>query len=207
MMGALVLTGCFTGPRPTLESVDELDPVNDPVANSLLQILTSQSATQFTIDYEIVTKFGGAVSSATVAFDPILGTSVDIGDTRYLYTAEGTTSTCSKVTFDCTTGIDETRVSDVQLTSTFHKQSAIERIRQDARVSTGPATSRTATIVDSSVECIDFAVVDSAGAPRTKSYCAFVGPNVIASMDTADLSVTATAASFTADVERFQPPA
>ena len=207
VMATVFLASCFTGPRPTLETVDTLAPVNDPAAESVLQVLTSTPTTSFTIEYEIVTKFGGAITSATVSFDPILGTSVDIADTRYLYTAEGTTSTCSKSTFECTTGIDETRVSDRQLTSTFHKQSAIERIRQDVRVAVGPAVGRTDSLVDTAITCAEFPVVDSAGAPQTKSYCAFDDVSVIASMETADLSVTAVSMSPTADPALFQPPA
>ncbi|MFZ9158167.1 MAG: hypothetical protein ACO29A_06710 [Ilumatobacteraceae bacterium] len=206
-MATLFLASCFTGPRPTLETVDTLAPVNDPAAESVLRVLTSTPATSFTVGYEIVTKFGGAVTSATVSFDPILGTSVDIADTRYLYTAEGTTTTCSKSTFECTTGIDETRVSDRQLTSTFHKQSAIERIRQDVRVAVGPSVGRTDSLVDMATTCAEFPVVDSAGAPRTKSYCAFDDVSVIASMETADLSVTAISMSPSADPALFQPPA
>jgi len=206
-MATLFLASCFTGPRPTLETVDTVAPVNDPAAESVLRVLTSTPATSFTVGYEIVTKFGGAVTSATVSFDPILGTSVDIADTRYLYTAEGTTTTCSKSTFECTTGIDETRVSDRQLTSTFHKQSAIERIRQDARVAVGPSVGRTDSLVDMATTCAEFPVVDSAGAPRTKSYCAFDDVSVIASMETADLSVTAISMSPSADPALFQPPA
>jgi hypothetical protein len=202
------LSSCFTGARPTLEPVDTLVTVNDPAASAVLDILGSSPATNsFTVRYEIVTNFGGLTSLAVVAVDEILGTSVEIGETRYLYTAEGTTSTCSTTTFECVTGIDETRVSDRQLTSTFFKQSAIERIRQDTRVAVAPAISREdSTVVDRTNVCVDFSVVDSQGAARTKTYCALENYAVIASMETADLTVRAVSVEDSVDAARFQPP-
>ncbi len=160
----------------------------------------------FTIEYDVVTKFGGLTTTAIVAIDPILGKSVEIGDTRFLYTAEGTTSTCTVSTGECSNGIDETRVSDRQLTSTFFAQSAMERIRQDARVAVGPANGYASTTAERPTTCADFTVVDSTGASRTKTYCAFDALSVIAVLDTADLSITATTVTDTIDTARFQPP-
>jgi hypothetical protein len=203
-----VLSSCFTGERPTLEPVDTIVTVDDPVASAVLDLLGSTpTSTSFTIRYEIVTNFGGLTSLAVVAVDEILGTSVEIGETRYLFTAEGTTSTCSTTTFECVNGIDETRVSDRQLTSTFFKQSAIERIRQDARVAVAPANGREdSTIVDRAGKCANFSVVDAQGAERIKTYCALSDYAVISTMETADLSVRAVAVEDSVDTARFQPP-
>jgi hypothetical protein len=209
VMLSVLSTACFTGERPTLETSDTVAPVNDPAAAAILDVLAAAPTTpSFTVRYEIVTKFGGLETLAVVAVDPILGTSVEIGTTRYLYTAEGTTSTCSTDTFECATGIDETRVSDRQITSTFFKQSAIERIRQDTRVAVAPATGyERTTVVDASSRCADFTVVDSEGASRTKLYCVLVNHGVIATMETADLSVQIVGLEDTVDPARFQPPA
>jgi hypothetical protein len=203
------LSSCFTGARPTLEPVDTIVMVDDPAASAVLDILGSTpTSTSFTVSYEIVTNFGGLTTLAVVAVDEILGTSVEIAETRYLFTAEGTTSTCSTTTFECVNGIDETRVSDRQLTSTFFKQSAIERIRQDTRVAVAPANGRQdSTIVDRTSVCADFSVVDSQGAARTKTYCALADYAVISAMETADLSVRAVAVEDSIDTARFQPPA
>ncbi|CAB4592578.1 unannotated protein [freshwater metagenome] len=203
------LSSCFTGSRPTLEPMDTAVVVDDPAAAAVLDILAaSPGSTSFTVRYEIVTNFGGLSTLAVVAVDEILGTSVEIGETRYLYTVEGTTSTCSTTTFECVTGIDETRISDRQLTSTFFKQSAIERIRQDTRVAVAPAIGREdSTVVDRASVCADFAVVDSQGAERTKTYCALTDYAVISTMETADLSVRAVSVEDSVDAARFQPPA
>ena len=205
---ALALSSCFTGSRPTLEPADTLVRLDDLAATAVVSALTTTATTAFTIEYEIVTKFGGQTTRAVIATDEILGTSVEIGDTRYLFTAEGTTSTCSTTTFECATGIDETRISDRQLTSTFFKQSAIERIRQDARVAVGPATGYEGTTdVGRASRCADFSVVDTQGAARTKTYCVFENYGVIATMDIADLSVRTVRVEDTVDPARFQPPA
>lgn len=205
---ALALSSCFTGSRPTLEPADTLVPLDDPAAADVVTALATTATTAFTIEYEIVTKFGGQTTRAVIATDEILGTSVEIGDIRYLFTAEGTTSTCSTTTLECATGIDETRVSDRQLTSTFFKQSAIERIRQDARVAVGPATGyEGSTDVGRASRCADFSVVDTQGAARTKTYCVFENYGVIATMDVADLSVRTVMVEDTVDPARFQPPA
>jgi len=207
-IGALVLSSCFTGPRPTLEPIDTLVEVNDPAASAVIDVLAASPTGSFTITYEIVTNFGGLTTNAVVAVDDILGTSVEIGETRYLYTAEGATSTCSTTTLECATGIDETRVSDRQLTSTFFKQSAIERIRQDTRVAVAPAVGRQDDGVPGRTGvCADFTVVDSQGASRVKTYCALDGQAVISSMQTADLTVRTLEVNDTVDIARFQPPA
>lgn len=201
-----LVSACFTGPRPTLEPSDTIAPLVDPAARAVVDSLSMSSTASFTIEYEIVTKFGGATTSAVVAFDPVLGTSVEIGDTRYLYSAQGTTTTCTVSTTDCSAGIDETRVSDRQLTSTFFKQSANERIRQDARVAVAPASGYPSTAADRATTCADFTVVDTTGASRTKTYCAFDDAHVIAIMDTADLSISARSITESVDAARFQPP-
>lgn len=207
LMLALTLSSCFTGSRPTLEPIDTVVPLGDTAAAAVVTALTTTATTSFTIEYEITTKFGGQTTRAVIANDEILGTSVEIGDTRYLFTAEGTTSTCSTTTSECATGIDESRVSDRQLTSAFFKQSAIDRIRQDARVAVGPAAGYEVTSDDGRTSrCADFSVVDSQGASRTKTYCVFESYGVIASMDTADLSVRTLVVEDNADPARFQPP-
>lgn len=202
------LSSCVTGPRPTLEPADTVVPLADPAAAAVVDALATSPTSSFTIEYDIVTNFGGQTTRAVVSVDEILGTSVEIGDTRYLFTAEGTTSTCSTTTLECSTGIDETRVSDRQLTSTFFKQSAIERIRQDARVAVGPATGYEGSADSERPSvCADFTVVDSQGASRTKTYCALTDYGVIATMEIADLSVRTVLVEDSVDPARFQPPA
>ena len=124
-IGALVLSGCFTGERPTLMPHETVPTVSDTAIQEVVAILDSTPASNFTIAYEIVTKFGDLHTAATLAYDSSFGTSITIAEVRYIYSVNGTTLTCSTITSDCTPGIDESRVSDRQLVSTIFKNATI----------------------------------------------------------------------------------
>ena len=200
-VGALVLSGCFTGERPTLMPEKTVPAVSDTAIQEVIAILNSTPTSNFTIAYEVVTKFGDLHTAATLAFDPSSGTSITIAEVRYIYLANGTTLTCSTITSDCAPGIDESRVSDRQLVSTIFKKATTERMQQDARVAVGSAVASDEVIVDNNASCSAIPVVDGNGATQSKTYCAFTELGVVASMDTADLTITALSftASTTAD--------
>lgn len=200
---ALLFSGCFTGERPTLIPNETVPAVSDVAIQDVITILESTPSTAFTITYEVVTKFGDLHTAATLAFDAAFGTSITIAEVRYIYSANGTTLTCSTITSDCSPGIDESRVSDRQLVSTIFKQAAIERMQQDSRVAVGSAVASQEVIVDNDATCSSIPVVDGNGATQSKSYCAFTQLGVIASMDTADLSVTALSYSATTTIDQF----
>lgn len=200
---ALLLSGCFTGERPTLIPNETVPAVSDVAIQDVITILESTPSTAFTITYEVVTKFGDLHTAATLAFDAAFGTSITIAEVRYIYLANGTTLTCSTITSDCSPGIDESRVSDRQLVSTIFKQAAIERMQQDSRVAVGSAVASQEVVVDNDATCSSIPVVDGNGATQSKSYCAFTQLGVIASMDTADLSVTALSYSATTTIDQF----
>lgn len=202
-MSALVLSSCFTGERPTLIPNETVPAVSDVAIQDVVSILESTPATAFTITYEIVTKFGDLHTAATLAFDAAFGTSITIAEVRYIYAANGTTLTCSTITSNCSPGIDESRVSDRQLVSTIFKQAAIDRLQQDSRVAVGSAVASQEIIVDNDATCSSIPVVDGKGATQSKKYCAFNQLGVIASMDTADLAVTALSYSATTTVDQF----
>ena len=195
-LSALVLSGCFTGKRPILLPDETVPALSDAAIQDVVAILDSTPTSNFTIAYEVVTKFGGLHTAATLAVDPSFGTSITIAEVRYIYSADGTTLTCSTITSECSPGIDESRVSDRQLVSTIFKKATIERLKQDARVAVGSAVASNEVIVDNNATCSSIPVVDSNGATQSKSYCAFTDLGVVASMDTADLAITAL--SFTA---------
>ena len=200
---AIVLSGCFTGERPTLVPNETVPAISDVAIQDVVTILESSPATAFTINYEVVTKLRDLHTAATLAYDEALGTSVTIAEVRYIYSVNGTTLTCSTITGDCSPGIDESRVSDRQLVSTIFKQAAVDRMQQDSRVAVGSAVASQEVIVDNNATCSAIPVVDSNGATQSKSYCAFAQLGVIASMNTADLSVTALSYSATATVDHF----
>lgn len=202
-IGALVLSGCFTGERPTLMPEETVPAVSDTAIQEVIAILNSTPIANFTVAYEVVTKFGDLHTAATLAFDPSFGTSITIAEVRYIYSVNGTTLTCSTITSDCAPGIDESRVSDRQLVSTIFKKAAIERMQQDARVAVGSAVASSEVIVDNNATCSAIPVVDSNGATQSKTYCAFTDLGVVASMDTADLAITALSFTATTTADQF----
>lgn len=200
---ALILGGCFTGERPTLVPTETIPTISDAAIQNVVTVLESDPTTVFTITYEVVTKFGDLYSAVSLAHDPGFGTSITIAEVRYIYSADGTTLTCSTITSDCSPGIDESRVSDRQLVSTIFKQASVDRMQQDSRVAVGSAVASQLVILDNAVTCAAIPVVDSNGATQSKRYCAFTQLGVIASMDTADLAVTAMSYSATTTIDQF----
>ncbi|MFM8381493.1 MAG: hypothetical protein ACKOA6_05785, partial [Actinomycetota bacterium] len=130
------------------------------------------------------------------------GTAVTVASIRYVFLPDGRSFTCESEY--CADGIDETRVSDRLLTSRFFKDSAVSRIRQDARVAVGDITFAITPVAGTSALCIRVPVIDGNGATQTKSYCAYSTFGVLASMDTADLAITATAVASSADLSAFE---
>lgn len=202
-MCALILGGCFTGQRPTLVPTETIPTISDAAIQDVVTVLESDPTTAFSISYEVVTKFGDLHTAVSLAHDPAFGTSITIAEVRYIYLANGTTLTCSTITSDCSPGIDESRVSDRQLVSTIFKQASVDRLQQDSRVAVGPAVASQEVIVDNTATCTAIPVVDGKGATQSKRYCAFTQFGVIASMDTADLNVTALSHSPTTSADQF----
>lgn len=177
--------------------------VSDTAIQDVIAILNSTPASSFTITYEVVTKFGNLYTAATLAYDPSFGTSITIAEVRFIYSVDGTTLTCSTITSACNPGIDESRVSDRQMVSTIFKQATVGRMQQDARVAVGDAIASQEVIVDKNATCGAIPVVDSNGATQEKTYCAFTELGVVASMDSADLAITALSFTATTTADQF----
>lgn len=201
---ASVLTGCMTGQRPRLVDDPSATPLTDANAQGLVDVLTSTSPQPFTISYDILTKFGGQTTKALVTGDATHGTAVVIAAVKYVFLPDGQAFTCDTATNRCSEGVDETRISDRQLTSRFFKESAISRVRQDARIAAGEITSTDEDVTGTSASCIGVPVIDGNGATQTKRYCAFSSYGLLASMDTADLLISATSVASTADLSYFE---
>jgi len=200
----LACSGCFTGERPSLVVEATIPPLDDSAISTVAQLLDGgPAAIAFTVDYSVVTKLGGQTTSGRLSHDPLLGTAVTVAEVRYVWPADGSSWTCSTITADCESGIDETRLSDRQLTSGFWGPSIVDRLRQEVVFAVRDATGRSGDVAGRSATCVEVPVVDTSGTPRTKTYCAFDSFGVVASFDTADLSVTATAATDGADTSLF----
>lgn len=189
-------TSCVTGQRPTLGPTTTLAPVTDTAINAVIDALSIQPSSSFTVTYDITTKYGGRTSSAEISFDPARGLAVLIDGVLFLRPNDSSEFTCTWIEStlsgqDCSSGIDEARVSYLQLNSRVFDEAAVDRLRRDAQVASGNAAAREALVAERSAVCADIPVIDSSGSERTKSYCAYTDLGVVASLDTADLMVTA----------------
>lgn len=189
-------TACVTGPRPTLGPETTLAPVTDAAILGVIDALSAEPASAFSVTYDVTTKYGGITSTAEVTFDPERGTAVLIDEVLYVFSANGSALTCSwseesLSAENCSAGTDESRVSDLQLNSRVFNSAAIDRLARDAQVAARPSVSRETTTAERTSTCVDVPVVDSTGTERMKSYCAFPDLGVIASLDTGDLTINA----------------
>ena len=203
LCAGLLLQGCFTGPRPTLLSPTTTPTVEDQSAQKVIDVLASGTTLTFTVNYRVLTKFGNLSSDAAFAHHPDFGNSMSVGDVRFIYAPDGTSFTCSTTTGECKPGIDESRISDRQLVSTIFQSSAIERILQDTRVAVGMGTSTTSSIDNQPTTCTAIPVVDSNATTQEKTYCAFDNLGVLASLETADLSISAISVTLVANADQF----
>ncbi len=191
-----IATSCVTGPRPTLGPTTSVAPISDPAISSLIDVLSTSPANPFSVTYDVTTRYGSITSSAEVAFDPSRGTAILIDTVLFVLPLNDSAVTCrwseeSLSIDECSSGIDETRVSHLQLNSRVFREAAIDRLRRDAEVASGPSTTREATIAERPATCVDVPVIDGNGAQQKKSYCVFSELGILASLDTADLMITA----------------
>lgn len=192
----VVTAGCVTGPRPTLGPTTSVAPITDPAISSLIDVLSTNPSAPFSVTYDVTTRYGSIASSAEVVFDPSRGTAILIDTVLFVLPSNDSAVTCtwseeSLSIGECSSGIDETRVSHLQLNSRVFREAAIDRLRRDAEVASGPSTAREATIAERPATCVDVPVIDGNGSQQKKSYCVFPELGILASLDTADLIINA----------------
>lgn len=190
------MTSCVTGPRPTLGPTTTAAPITDPAITSVIDLLSTSSESPFTVVYDITTKYGSLGSSAQVTFDPAIGSAVLIQDVLYVFPVGGSEVTCawsegSLSAGNCTSGIDETQVSNLQLNSRVFKNAVVDRLRRDAQIASDVAVSREEVIAEHAASCVDIPVIDANGSTQSKSYCVYSDIGVLASLVTADLLISA----------------
>lgn len=173
-------------------------PTGDPAVDAVLELLTRDPSDAFTARYLITTKFGGAQTAAVVTQDAGLGRSVTIGDVRYLVgPGDVDVRTCDLADGSCRAGTDESKVSDLLLTSSFFGASPAARLRQHAAVKVATPTGSSETIAGRPATCVAVPVTGG-----TTTYCA-LEPGILARMDTADLAIELTELSDTVDESLF----
>ena len=182
----------MTGPRPTL--VDR-PVVQDPAIAAVLDRLERAEEATFTAEYTILTKYGGATTTALVTQDGERR-STTIGTVRFIVDAAGS-RTCDTLTGGCATGIDDAAVSDVQVTHQFWYRAMANRLRTDAERDVAPASESLYDVAGVTATCVAIPVVGG-----TKSYCA-LDSGVLAGYDGADLTIDLTAYSDEADTRLF----
>lgn len=215
IVAALVLTGCFTGERPSF--APEEAAITDPAVVAVIDRLEAANSSQYTATYTILTKLtaqvapvdtsaGTATSTAAagafptteavVAQTSATSRSVTIGNIRFL-DQEGSRQTCNLATSTCEAGFVDAQVSDVLVNHDFASLSPADRLRQDAATMVSPGLASTRTIAGQAATCVQ--VTFAAG---TKTYCA-LDSGLLAFQDTPDLQIDLTSLTAGADPERF----
>jgi hypothetical protein len=194
VVAAVGLSGCFTGPRPTLAEAPQL--TGDPAADAVLERLDRAGTSVFSADYDVLTRFGGVERAVSVAQAGPARRSVTVGSIRFLLD-DAMTATCDLETDVCTDTLDVARISDSQLSTDFYARSAAARVRRDADARTGATAGSTVEIAGQVATCVAIPLSAS-----TETYCALdSGP--LARIDAADLRLELTAYSAVADESEF----
>ncbi|NBS29582.1 MAG: hypothetical protein EBS76_03505 [Actinobacteria bacterium] len=161
LANAAVLSACAAGPRPTL--VADV-PVNDAGIVAVLDAFELADAAEFTASYRITVNYGNITVNASVT-QKQRERSITIGDIRYLVET-GNTRTCTLSNSTCTKGLDDTKVSDVQVTHQFWSRATAQRLRTDASRNIGPTEQYVAEFAGIDTNCVSVPVVGG-----TKVYC------------------------------------
>ncbi len=183
VVGSLVLTGCFTGKRPTLAPAAV--EVNDPAVRAVLDRLETANDTQYTANYRIVTKIGTEAippTDATVAQTSATDRSITIGNVRFLDQG-GTQQTCDLIGASCKPAFDDATVSNLLVNHDFFAISPAARLRQDSTTMVSDALASTREIAGQVATCVQ--VNFAAG---NKTYCA-LDNGLLAYQDTPDLQI------------------
>jgi hypothetical protein len=195
---AALLTGCFTGERPTFEDEVPAQPsTGDPNVDAVLERLDSVPVARFTAEYDVTTRFGNIESEAVVVQAADGRRSITINDVRFVI-GDGTDATCDLTADECEASINDARVSDIGVTHEFYAASFAARLRADANRRVSDTQGYTEALAGQQITCVD---VPLSGIVR--SYCALdSGP--LARYEGNDLLIALTAISDTPDESKFQ---
>ncbi len=194
----LLLSGCFTGQRPTLAppAVGGLPgmPTGDANIDAVLSRLERGDQVVFTANYTITRSVGSVVTEAIVTQDATR-TAITVGRTRFL--SLGSLQTCNLDVKTCEEGWLDARISDTGVTHGFYQDVPARRLRVASTRKTGPTTATTETIAGYPAACVSVPI--GAGA---EVYCAN-DLDLIARWTAADLQIELTALSPSTAEEQF----
>ena len=154
-----MLAGCFTGERPHL--ADAPAETGDSAVDAVLERLDQSRTATFTADYDVLTRFGGLQTPATVVQAAADRRSITVGDVRFIFDG-ATTATCLLDTAACSDTIDAGQISDTQLAPDFYGTSAAARLRRDADARLDATTGSTEVIAGETATCVAIPLPNSA---------------------------------------------
>jgi hypothetical protein len=191
---AVGLSGCFTGQRPTLAEGPAM--TGDPATDAVLERLDQARSAVFSVDYDVLTRFGNVSRQATVVQAGPARRSITVGSVRFLVD-NAATATCDLTSDVCSDTIDAARISDTQLAPDFYASSAATRLRRDANQRVDATVASTVDVGGETATCVAVPVSGS-----TETYCALdAGP--LARIDAADVRIELTSYSASADESKF----
>jgi hypothetical protein len=198
LTATVLVSACATGPRPSFDAQEpELAATGDEAVDAVLERLDAVAIEEFTADYEILTRFGGLESTATVVQADNSRRSVTVNDVRFI-DGTGTSATCDLVADECEAAINDARISDVSVTHDFYGSAFARRLRVDAGRRLAESEGYEVSVAGQSGVCADVPV--SGG---TVTYCALdAGP--LARYDGADLAIDLVDYSPTPDETKFE---
>lgn len=173
---AVVLGGCALGPRPTLTDERQVD---DAAIDAVIERLDSATAATFTAVYTITpTVAGAATTTATVrhsATETYTVFAVGATVTVEYVTTDGEQQTCAAGRTECVVGtLDESRISDLAVSSSFWGPSTAQKIRVDSGRNLADAVASTETLAAQPAACAEIPV---GGLAIAVEYCALdAGP-------------------------------
>ncbi len=192
-----VLTGCFTGDRPSFESdVAYAAETGNEAIDDVLERLDRARLATFTGDYEILTRLGGGESTAHVVQDGPGRRSVTVNSIRFVVDGDSA-ATCDLDADECEASINDARISDVIATHDFYADSAARRLRTDADRRILEPTGYEITQAGQTALCVEVPVTGG-----TVTYCALES-GALARYDGSDVLVELTSFSDTPDESSF----
>jgi hypothetical protein len=197
LAASAVLTGCFTGERPSFESeVAYAAETGNEAIDAVLERLDRARLATYTGDYDILTRLGGRDSTAHVVQDGPGRRSVTVNSIRFVVD-DGSVATCDLDAEECEASINDARISDVIATHDFYADSAARRLRTDADRRILEPTGYEITQAGQTARCVDVPVTGG-----TVTYCALEsGP--LARYDGNDVFVELATFSDTPDEAAF----
>lgn len=183
VLAGLVLTGCITGKRPSFEDDQPVaGGTGNEAIDDVLDRLDSAALAEFTAGYDIFTKLGSTITTATVVQAPPGRRSVTVDQIRFI-DDDRQDATCDLATGECQASIDDARISDIGITHRFYAEDFARRLRVDANRRIGEPVAYSITAGDQQALCVDVPV--SGG---TKVYCA-IESGVLALYDGNDVNI------------------